>query len=317
MMNATSEPPRYPSGIRLAIDPRDVWAVTRRPPNVPTELTRTFSDLCWKTSAVAHHASQVIELEQQECAQLMARLARQPNLVGIAQTCSSKMRFEYEAMLGAAYAAQNLLARAVIESLARATLEDAKRLPTLANLERIINETIESLPETATARNRVQAVLQDIKSWQSPDFFERASPRHRVVHRQHVRCSPIFATRAANVRMKFDANEALGVTFASKDPINCISHYSADIETGYMLLVRQDGLPPPPGTIYIAPPREIEPIEEPILARRALRVTQEQLRAAALLLDAVTDGDDPLATIVSRSEAAARAVLTRVDPATM
>src|SRR5947207_14608410 len=109
-MNPAYQPPRYPKGIGLAMDPRDVWVATRRPPNVPEALSGTFSDLCWKTLAVVHHAGRVIDLEQRECADLIDRLGSQSELVGIAQTCSSTMRFEYEAMLGAGYAAQDLLA---------------------------------------------------------------------------------------------------------------------------------------------------------------------------------------------------------------
>jgi phosphatidylserine/phosphatidylglycerophosphate/cardiolipin synthase-like enzyme len=30
----TDDVPRYPKGLRLEMDPRDVWAATRRPPNV-------------------------------------------------------------------------------------------------------------------------------------------------------------------------------------------------------------------------------------------------------------------------------------------
>src|SRR5260370_19405824 len=128
------QPPRYPKGQRLEMDPRDVWAATRRPPNVSEALTSTFSDLYWKTYAIVHHAGRVVELEQKECDAVGESLKKQPGLVGIAQTCSSTMRFEYEATLGAAYAAQSLLARAVIESLTGATLENVKRLPSFAEL---------------------------------------------------------------------------------------------------------------------------------------------------------------------------------------
>jgi hypothetical protein len=131
--------PLYPKGLRLEMDPRDVWAVTRRPPNVSEALTSTFSDLYWKTYAIVHHAGRVVELEQKECGAVVESLKQQPRLVGIAQTCSSTMRFEYEAMLGAAYAAQSLLARAVIESLTGATLEDEKRLPSFSELDDAID----------------------------------------------------------------------------------------------------------------------------------------------------------------------------------
>src|SRR5713226_806456 len=56
--------PRYPKGQRLEMDPRDVWAATRRPPNVSEALTSTFSDLYWKTYAIVHHAGRVVELDQ-------------------------------------------------------------------------------------------------------------------------------------------------------------------------------------------------------------------------------------------------------------
>src|ERR1700730_17929323 len=173
--------PRYPKGLRLEVDSRDVWAVTRRPPNVPEALTSTFSDLYWKTYAIVHHASRVVELEQKECGAVVARLKQQPGLVGIAQTCSSTMRFEYEAMLGAAYAAQSLLARAVIESLTGTTLEDAKSLPSFAALDDE-SEKATICAGRSAAPDRVRTALKEITSWNSPDFFERVSPRHRIVH---------------------------------------------------------------------------------------------------------------------------------------
>src|SRR6184192_754172 len=126
--------PRYQKGLRLDIDPRDVWAATRRPPNVSEALTSTFSDLYWKSYAIVHHAGRVVEQDQDDCEDIMERLKEQPELVGIAQTCSSKMRFEYEAMLGSAYAAQSLLARSVIESLTQKSLEGTKRFPSFAGL---------------------------------------------------------------------------------------------------------------------------------------------------------------------------------------
>src|ERR1700738_1985108 len=243
--------PRYPKGLRLDVESRDVWAVTRRPPNVPEALTSTFSDLYWKTPAIGHHASGGVELEQKECGAVVARLKQQPGLVGIAQTCSSTMRFEYEAMLGAAYAAQSLLARAVIESLTGATMEDEKRLPSFAELNEAIDKRSAQSGMIA-AKDRVREALNAIASWESPDFFERLSPRHRIVHREHLRCTPILACRISGVRVKPDRKEPLGVAFASREPIKSISHYSPDIDLGSVLLVRQGGQPAPAGDIYQA-----------------------------------------------------------------
>jgi hypothetical protein len=302
----TDTRPRYPRGLRLEMDPRDIWAATRRPPNVPDVLTSTFSDLYWKTYAIVHHAARVIELEQKECAALIDRLKEQPKLVGIAQTCSPTMRFEYEAMLGAAYAAQSLLARAVIESLTGTTLEDAGRLPSFSDLDREIGR-VTVCPGMSAARERVRAALSEIKSWNSPDFFEGVSPRHRIVHREHLRCTPIFACRMMGVRMKPDRSEPLGVAFSSKEPIKSISHYLPDIEMGSHLLVRQDDSAPPPAELCITPPREVEQAHLPLLSDRAVQVTQQHLLAAVLLLEALTEGPDPTATIITRREAASRA----------
>jgi hypothetical protein len=81
------KPPAYQKSVDMKLDPRQVWSATRRPPNVPVEFTSTFSDLHWKLYAVAHHAQRVIELEKSECAALVERLKRQPELAGIAQVC--------------------------------------------------------------------------------------------------------------------------------------------------------------------------------------------------------------------------------------
>jgi hypothetical protein len=223
---------------------------------VPEALTSTFSDLYWKMYAIVHHAGRVIKLEQEECAKLIDRLRGQPELVAIAQTCSSAMRFEYEAMLGAAYAAQSLLARAVIESLTSVTLEGAKRFPSFAALEDSIDRA-DVGSGMAGGRDRARTAVKEIKSWNSPDFFESLSPRNRIVHREHLRCSPIFASRTGDLRMKPDRREPLGVTFSSKEPTKSISHYSPDIEMGYLLLVQQDGTVPVGGDLHISPPREV------------------------------------------------------------
>jgi hypothetical protein len=300
--------PLYPKGLRLEMDPRDVWAVTRRPPNVSEALTSTFSDLYWKTYAIVHHAGRVVELEQKECGAVVESLKQQPRLVGIAQTCSSTMRFEYEAMLGAAYAAQSLLARAVIESLTGATLEDEKRLPSFSELDDAIdNKSVQ--PGMIAARDRVREALDSIASWKSPDFFERLSPRHRIVHREHLRCTPILVRRISGVRVKPDRKEPLGVAYASREPIKVISQYSPDIEMGFELLVRQDDQPVPSGEVFISPPREIAQKHLPVLSSRAIQVAQQHLLAAALLLDALTEGPDPFA-IITRQEAARRATPT-------
>jgi len=301
--------PRYPKGLRLEMDPRDVWAATRRPPNVSEALTSTFSDLYWKTYAIVHHAASVVELEQKECGAVVESLKQQPGLVGIAQTCSSTMRFEYEAMLGAAFAVQSLLARAVIESLTGATMEDEKRLPSFAELNEAIDKRSVQ-PGMVAARGRAREALNTIASWESPDFFEGQSPRHRIVHREHLRCTPILVCRISGVRVKPDRSEPLGVAFASREPIKSISHYLPDIQMGSELLVRQDDQPAAPGDIYISPPREIAQAHLPALSSRAIQVAQQHLLAAAMLLDALTEGPDPLASIIARQEAARRATPT-------
>src|SRR5260370_4442160 len=273
------QPPRYPKGQRLEMDPRDVWAACRRPPNVSEALTSTFSDLYWKAYAIVHHAGRVVELEKKERGAVGASLKQQPGLVGIAQTCSSTMRFEYEAMLGAAYAAQSLLARAVIESLTGATLENVKRLPSFAELsDEIDKKSVQ--PGMIAARDRAREALTAIASWKSPDFFEGLSPRHRIVHREHLRCTPILVCRISGVRVNPDRKEPLGVAFASREPIKSISHYSPDIEMGSVLLVRQDDQPPPPGDIYISRPREIAQAQLPLLSSRAIQLAQQHLLAA-------------------------------------
>jgi hypothetical protein len=308
--------PRYAKGQRLKMDPRDVWAATRRPPNVSEKLTSTFSDLYWKSYAVVHHASRVIELEQQECAALVESLKEQPGLVGIAQTCSSSLRFEYEAMLGVSYAAQSLLARATIESLTGTTLEEKERLPSFAVLDREIAR-IGPRPEMDAARDRVLAKLAEIRTWDSPDFLASLSPRHRITHREHVRCSPIFVHRMPGLQMKPDRNEPLGVTFACREPVNALSHYAPEIETGYILLVRQDHQAPPPAEILLSPPREIEGPGLPMLSKRALQVAQQHLLAAALLIDALSEGPEAVAGIITRQDAAQRAKLSedeQVEP---
>jgi hypothetical protein len=78
-------------------------------------------------------AGRVMKLERSECAAQVERLKGLPELVGIAQTCSAELRFEYEAMLGAAYATQSLLGRAVIESLTGQNLEGERRFPSFSH----------------------------------------------------------------------------------------------------------------------------------------------------------------------------------------
>jgi hypothetical protein len=288
------------------MDPRDVWAATRRPPNVPDTFAGTFSDLYWKTYGIVHHASRIIALEQTECADLVERLRRQANLIGIAQTCSSTIRFEYEAMLGAAYGAQSLLARAVVESLEGVSLESAKLLPSFGGLDRAIKK-LRPLAGMVAARDRVRAALTTITTWKSPDFFEVLTPRNRVVHREHLRCTPIFACRVSGVRMIPDRTESLGVRFATSETINSIIQYAPDVEMGFILLTRADDQPVPPGEIWLSPAREVAQAKLSPLSSRALEVAQQHLLAAALMLDALSEGDDPTAGIITRREAAGRA----------
>jgi hypothetical protein len=116
--------------------------------------------------------------------------------------------------------------------------------------------------------------------------------------------------RISGVRVKPDRREPLGVAYASREPIKVISHYSPDIEMGSELLVRQDDQPVPPGEVTISPPREIAQPHLPLLSSRVIQVAQQHLLAAALLLDALTEGSDPLASIITRQEAARRATPT-------
>ena len=107
--------------------------------------------------------------------------------------------------------------------------------------------------------------------------------------------------------MRPNRQEPLGVDFTSREPITVISHYSPDIELGYLLLQRTDNQAPPQNPIHLSPPREIEQPSWPVLSARAAQITQQHLLAAAVLLDALTEGPDEIATIVSRREAAGRA----------
>jgi len=83
-------------------------------------------------------------------------------------------------------------------------------------------------------------------------------------------------------------------------------HFAPEVETGTVLLTRQDDQPVAPGDIFISPPREIAQSTLPPLSTRAIQVAQQQLLAGALLLDALSEGPDPFA-IVTRQEAARRA----------
>ena len=128
-------------------------------------------------------------------------------------------------MLGVSYAAQSLLARAVIESLTGTTLESRKRLPSFADLDEELAK-LRLRPEMAPARERVAAKISEIRGWGSPDFLGSMSPRHRITHREHIRCTPVFVHRMPGVQMKPDRSEPLGVAFACKEPVNALNHYS-------------------------------------------------------------------------------------------
>lgn len=294
----------YPRDLQGPLRPDQIYAVARRPPNVDQAFQRPFGDLYWKLAGLVHHAQCMLDLEPREVACVRESLERSPKLVAVLETCSSTLRIEYESALSASYSAQNLVARAAFESLTGSRIEDEDHVPTFAELGSVLSRAKISPP----ALGRIAHALSVIRGWNSPDLFERKSPRHRVVHREHVQCLPISASRVRDLRIRPDTAGDLGVRIWAPMKLSLTVGGPLELGMGTILVQLQDGSAPAQGPIYVSPPREAALPNWPTLSERARRLVREHLMATALVMNALSEGPDPLSEIVSRIDAAAVAV---------
>ncbi|MBS2021773.1 MAG: hypothetical protein JST92_05145 [Deltaproteobacteria bacterium] len=302
----------YPRDVIRELVPRQLYAVARRPPNVDARFQRTFGDLYWKLAGLMHHAQRVLTLEQAEMEATKAALERDPRVVALLESCSSTLRIEYESALSASYSAQNLLSCAVFESLTGKAIEDGDWAPSFSDLVKKLDKNL----VTGPARVRVDAAFAELRSWNSPDLFEKLTPRNRIVHREHLQCLPIMASRMRELRIRPDEARELGVDVVQPPGAGLSLGFELlpELGIGTIRVTRGDGTVPGGGPIWISPPREAALASCPILSERAHRLVSEHLMATALLLTAIAEGPDPLSEVLSRVDAAKTAVGLEPDP---
>lgn len=301
------------------MDEKQLYAVVHRPPNVPEAFTATFADLWGKAFAVYHHCARVAELEERDRERLRDSLSAVlsiGNVITVARTASATLRVEFEALLSAGYSLLNVLSRAVSEVMLGRDLEGERRLPTLFGPRSLGLRGFLETQEVSGTQNelyrRVTKVLADLEAEGLPDIVSAASPRHRIVHREHLRCRPAQASVSPFLRVRVPFNDPLNPTVENPGPpipgLSITMHGVPDVGFCDYIVTASGEIPREHlGEMRLVPAGEIGSGESKSLSLRAREFGEAHMLAVACVLEAITLGEDWIDTIVTRRDAALRA----------